>query len=664
MQSLKFRQIHLDFHTSEKIGGIGSQFDQKQFQEALKIGHVNSITLFSKCHHGWAYHPSKANVRHPHLDFDLLGAQIQAAHEIGVKTPVYLSAGLDEKVARQHPEWLFRYKDETTTWAKSFDEPGFHLFCFNSPYLEVLLAQIEEVVSTYEADGIFLDIVQPKPCYCQHCVNQLLAEGKDPYNHQAASDLGERVYSNYTARVREVIDKHRPGLPVFHNAGHIPKGRSDLAAMNTHLEIESLPTGGWGYDHFPLSAKYVSNGNQEFLGMTGKFHTMWGEFGGFKHPNALRYETALTIAMGGKCSVGDQLHPLGAMDLATYDLIGKAYAEVEAKEPWCDGVRPVADIAILSAESLDVDKAVSHDVQYKMDIGANRMLLQSHFLYTIIDGEADFSAYKVLILPDEIHLEGKLLDKVKAYQAGGGKLLVTGTSALSELNKTFTLDLGLKWLDHNTNSPNYYKPTIWQGSNLATSMVMYSASEKIGLTTGTSLGVMEASYFNRSTFEFCSHQHAPSTMGLSSPGMVTTGSTIYIPWKIFSEFAEIGSLHLREMVTHALDILLDGQKTLDVHLPSQAVVSYMHQEDQKRHVLHLLYGSPVLRGHSKVTGKAIEVIEDLMPVPKTLVDLRMKSEVKRVYLAPQLEDIPFKQDKGTVTIEVPSFTCHQMVVVE
>ncbi len=35
--------------------------------------------------------------------FDLLGAQIEAAHEIGVKTPVYLSAGLDEKIARQHP---------------------------------------------------------------------------------------------------------------------------------------------------------------------------------------------------------------------------------------------------------------------------------------------------------------------------------------------------------------------------------------------------------------------------------------------------------------------------------------------------------------------------------------------------------------------------------
>lgn len=98
---MNFRQVHLDFHTSEKIDGIGSCFSKEQFQDALKRGHVNSITVFSKCHHGWAYHPSEANEMHPGLKFDLLDAEIKAAHEIGVKTPVYLSAGFDEKIAAQ-----------------------------------------------------------------------------------------------------------------------------------------------------------------------------------------------------------------------------------------------------------------------------------------------------------------------------------------------------------------------------------------------------------------------------------------------------------------------------------------------------------------------------------------------------------------------------------
>ena len=149
---MRFRQVHLDFHTSEHISGVGSGFDKKQFQEALKTGNVDSITLFAKCHHGWMYYPSDVAEMHPHLKFDLLGAQIEAAHEIGVKTPVYISAGLDEKMARLHPEWLFRYPDESMSWARDFTEPGYHILCMNTPYLDYLIKQIEEVCRLYDAD--------------------------------------------------------------------------------------------------------------------------------------------------------------------------------------------------------------------------------------------------------------------------------------------------------------------------------------------------------------------------------------------------------------------------------------------------------------------------------------------------------------------------------
>ena len=98
---MRFRQVHLDFHTSEDIENIGGEFSREQFQACLKMGHVDSITLFSKCHHGWAYHPSHANKIHPNLHFDLLHEQIEAAHELGIKTPVYLSAGFDERIARE-----------------------------------------------------------------------------------------------------------------------------------------------------------------------------------------------------------------------------------------------------------------------------------------------------------------------------------------------------------------------------------------------------------------------------------------------------------------------------------------------------------------------------------------------------------------------------------
>ena len=107
MNVLPQRQVHLDFHTTESIDNIGSRFDKKQFQSCLKKGHINSITVFAKCHHGWAYFPSETNEIHPGLHgFDLLSAQLEACKEIGVQAPIYISAGFDQKYLVEHPEHL------------------------------------------------------------------------------------------------------------------------------------------------------------------------------------------------------------------------------------------------------------------------------------------------------------------------------------------------------------------------------------------------------------------------------------------------------------------------------------------------------------------------------------------------------------------------------
>ncbi|MFM7582116.1 MAG: hypothetical protein ACKO9F_05235, partial [Caldilinea sp.] len=53
---LPYREIHLDFHTSEEIPAIGADFDPDEFAETLVNAHVNSITCFARCHHGWIYY--------------------------------------------------------------------------------------------------------------------------------------------------------------------------------------------------------------------------------------------------------------------------------------------------------------------------------------------------------------------------------------------------------------------------------------------------------------------------------------------------------------------------------------------------------------------------------------------------------------------------------
>lgn len=653
---MRFRQVHLDFHTSEHIEDIGKKFDKKQFQTALKKGHINSITLFSKCHHGWAYHPSKANEIHPHLDFDLLGAQIQAAHEIGVKTPIYLSAGLDEKITHRHPEWLVRNLDESTTWAKDFTEPGYHKMCMSSPYLDYLVKQIEEVCKNYDADGIFLDIAGVQPCYCQNCIAEREELGLNPYDENDVLKHAEMVYKRYAEKTREAVDKYKPNLPLFHNGGHIRQGRRDLVNYNTHLELESLPTGGWGYDHFPFSARYCQGLGVDYLGMTGKFHGSWGEFGGFKHPNALRFEVALAAANGAKCSVGDQLSPSGEMDMVTYDLIGSAYSELEEKEEWLDNVESVADIAIISPEAYVGD--LSTGQMTKVDdsgSGVCRIMLEGKYLFDVIDFESDLNKYKVIILPDVIRADTDFAKRLREFCDCGGKVLATGKSALYENSNEFCLNLGAEWIKENPYKPDYFRPLEKIKDMGDTGYIMYGNGEKIRCI-GNELGIRENPYFNRTRAHFCSHQHTPNSCEYGGAGMTEGKDGIYIAWNIFADYAQSGKLHLKQMAIFALDRLLDSAKTLKTNLPAQGIVTLMKQSD--RLICHLLYASPVKRGNG------IEVIEDIVPIYNVELAIKTDKKINKVYLAPQKEDIDFTYENGYISVKLDKIECHQMVVFE
>lgn len=652
-----FRQVHLDFHTSECIPEIGARFDRKQFQETLKKGHVNSINLSAKSLDGWAYFDAKTNERHPGLDFNLLDEEISAAREIGVITNLYVSCGCDEKMARRHPEWLRRDRNNETVWAKSFDEPGYHQFCFNTPYLDYLLPQIEEILLRYgeSCHGLWLDIVGVRECYCPSCVAAARERGIDPEKKEEMALLWEESYRRYTDAVEAIVQKLRPGCLIFHNGGHIRRGRRDLAYRNTHLDIESLPTGGWGYQHLPLSARYAQTLGMEYTSMTGRFHTTWGEFGGYKHPNALRYEAALSIANGAKVCVGDHLHPDGRFDEVAYALIGRAYGEVEEKEAWCRAVTSVADVALLSTEAVGEQNGEEDEERTSpSDSGCVRMLLEGKYLYDVIDTEAELSAYKAVILPDSVTPDGALTEKLRAYAAAGGKVLATGASCVDPDGK-FVLDLGAVYEGVSGYSPTYCRPTFRPEPLEEGTYVVYGKAYTVRAAEGARvLGFLQNPYFNREAYRFCSFLHTPPKAEDVSAGITVGRDGGYVAWDLFEAYDKTGEFIYKRMFAELLDTLLGDRKTLETDLPAQGIVTLMDQKSERRLVNHLLYASPVKKGET-------EVIEDILPVYDVSVTLRTEREIRKVTLVPQMEELPFRREGTTVRYRVPRLECHQMV---
>ncbi len=646
----RFRQVHLDFHTSPDIPDIGSEFNKEEFQNTLKEGFVDSITVFSKCHHGYSYHPSKVNEVHPNLKFDLLKAQLDACAEIGVKAPVYISAGFDEKDAVAHPEWLHHDK---SAGAEHFNflNPGYHLMCLNSGYLDKLLAEVEEVMVNYNPCEIFLDIVGERVCYCSKCRTDMKKLGLSYKNDDDAKKFGKIVYRNYLDRVYELVKKYNPNTTIYQNSGHLSMGRRDLVDTLEHFELESLPTGGWGYDHFPMSASYARSFKENYLGMTGKFHGTWGEFGGFKHPNALIYETSLSLAQGAGCSIGDQMHPEGRLNKSTFRLIGASYKQVQEKEPWCKGAVNIADIAVLSAESMGYERNSDETLA---DVGANRILLESKRLYNFIDINEDFSKYKLIIMPDFIRFNSELETKAKDYLSAGGKLIISGISGLNA-NNEFCIDAGVKYMGKNEFTPTYFLPDF-DTVNGQTEYLMRGELHNFENIDADVFAFAQNPYFNRTAEHFCSHQHAPNNRELTYSAATFKGNVAYIGWEAFSAYAKYGDFHIKELLCFAIDTLLADDMTLRVkNLPDRGVVTLTKQNDRK--IVHLLFA------HTTKRGRNTEVIEDIVPIYN--IDVTVKcNKPEKVMLVPQCKEIAFEYCGDRVKFTVDEVYIHQMISIE
>lgn len=654
--TLRFRQIHLDFHTSERIPAVGQDFDPDAFAQTLREAAVDSVTCFSRCHHGLIYHDTKFDARHPGLKTNLLPQMIEACHQRDIRVPVYVTVGFDEFQYQRHPEWQEIGPDGKPQWAGPLTAM-WHKLCLNvEPYLGYVVAQTREMLDTVPADGVFFDIMLQGPCVCMYCLRGMQAEGIDPANQAARIAYGQTRLLAAKQRLFSAVRERSADCPVFFNSGHVsPAFRSHLDLFS-HLEIESLPSGGWGYDHFPTTVRYARNLGLDTLGMTGRFHKMWGDFGGYKNPAALAYECYSALAEGSKCSVGDQLHPRGVLDPATYGLIGGVYRSVRDKEPWCVDARPVTEIAVFNPEAVgaqdaQVDSALA---------GAYLMLAEGKHQFDVVDGENDWSRYAVLILPDKIPLDTDLAAKVNAFVAEGGQLILSHKAGLNvaEGERFLVDEMPCEYVGEGRFCPDYVEP----GTELAQGIapvphVMYDRGTEVSpIDDADILAHVWWPYFNREWDHFCSHLHAPAEERSDFAAALRRGRITYFAHPVFGMYKRHGNRICRQLVLNALARALP-EPLIQSNAPGTARFSLLRQEDEKRHILHVLHYIPENRYGD------VPVIEDVIPLHQVEVTLRLPG-ASRVQSVPDGAAIPHEPSPHGVRFTIPVVHGHAMVAID
>lgn len=661
------RQVHLDFHTPALPFPLGKNFDREVFQKILINAQVTSITLTGRCHHGFIYYDTNLAAKHPQMQGDFLMEQVDACHEIGLKAPIYLSVGWDAFMAEKHPEWLERQPDGQMYGFEDYGQlsPGWKTLCFNTGYLDYLKAQILDTMKHFQGklDGLFFDIVWQDPCCCNQCKAQMLEQGMDPTSLSDRKQFARTTEKKLKEELFQLIKEQQADCPIFFNEGNIlPTIRPSLSQYS-HLEIESLPSGEWGYQHFPTVVRYAKNLGKEYVGMTGKFHKVWADFGSYKNLAALEYESFLAVAHGASCSIGDQMYPDGTLQPATYRLIGQVYQQVAKIETYNYGSQAVTELAILHP-------GIVEEVEEKVDLslaGAVNMLNEGHYQFDIVDDQMSWSQYRLLILPDKLTVSAKLATKISAYLNQGGKILASYRSGLGQ-EGNFLPEWGIDFVAKNPYVPTYGEFATDFFSEDIEELVFHGESLLVNLIQGSVLGEEIRPMYNRTYQHYYSHFQAPRDQKSGYPVITATDDVCYFSMPLFEMYKIHGVHQYKTLIFAGIDYLLQGEKFVTSNLPSTADVVINHQEKEQQIIVNLLHYVPQRKALELDTiEEAISLYHIQMSLDKVGIAQRIGKNtisMTKVHSVSSEQIIEWQENQETLELTIPKIDGYEMIVVE
>lgn len=652
----RYRQVHLDFHTSPMVPVIGSDFDADAFGDMLVEARVNSITLFAKCHHGHLYYDTTHPARHPGMkkDFSLLGEQLEALRRRGIRSPIYLSVQCDEFAASTHPEWRVVLPDGRL--AGSPLDACWHIVDMSSPYQDYLATQISEVLKLFSpVDGIFLDMCWDQESISNWAIDGMLKANLNPEKHEDRVRYSHNVSLSYMARYKGMIDaaSKKHAVPVAFNSRPLWNLAEERKFLR-HIEIEALPTGAWGYTYFPLNVRYVRNFGLPILGMTGRFHKSWADFGGLKPLAALMYECCQMIAHGACCSIGDQLHPRGVLDAGAYELIGSVYEHIEKCEPFCIGAKPVTDIAVLRAPEIGYYPSPGNANE-----GALKALSQLRHQFDFLPYDADFGKYKTVIVPETVKLDASLVARLKKFIIRGGGVLLSGTSGFNEKGRPVLDELqGVSSKGESPFATTYmrFRGSFAEGIASNTDHVMYERGHRLQPKAGAKgfVRIVEP-YFERSYAHFSSHCQTPGDKLSPYAAVVMKGRVATTAFPLFMAYATHGNIACRHLIGKCLDMLLP-KPLIKIGGPSFLESTVARQG--KRHVVHLLSYAPIRR------TQTLDIVEEASLVKDLPISLLLSKAPKTVVEQPSGKSLTFAYRNGRAELILPELNGHTMIVFE
>jgi hypothetical protein len=653
-----WRKIHLDFHNTAHIGKIGEKFNADEFGDRLLAGNVDSVVVFAKDMHGFFYYPSKYGPVHPGLSFDLLGEQVRACRARKIAVYAYYCTTWDHHLANTHKEWLTIKRDGSNYLPGPGQTPGWTALCLaHDGYLKLMDDHTREFVGKYELDGAWFDMAEPiaHDCYCPECKKQLAAAGKDPKDAEAQRAHKNQLFLGWHRRMRDLVRGVRPGCQVdFNDIGLACV--SQRATLLDNIDIEALPTGaGWGYFYAPMQIRYQRTFGIPVYGMSGRFVTSWADFGGLKLPQQLDVELASIVANAARCDIGDQMPPDGRLDPAVYHVIGKSYGRIKALEPFLEGAAPVTEAAMLIP-------AVPFDrLRDEYLYGMTKLMLESRLQFDVVEPGQEWERYGLVVLPDGFRPDAATVERLHAFIAQGGAVLVCHEAGLAAGATASWLErYGLIYAGASPFKPAYLVPQVqFTGDIPDYEYALYDgASQWKAAGAATSLAALGEPKFQRTAEHFTSHKQTPFDHVTDFTALARSGKVGLIAFPIGQSYYRNGYWVYRAAFEKLLGEVLP-QRLLKTNAPLSTEVTVTHQAAQKRYLVHVINYSPVRKAPPHP-----EFHEDPIALTDVTVRLNLPLKVTAARALIAGEKLRVRADRGGVAVSLARVPVSEVICLE
>lgn len=671
------RQIHLDFHTPGFVR-VGDRFEAGEFCDTLQAAEVNAVAVFALCHHGYSYFSTQTGVRHPGLDFDLFGAICEEAARRGISVIAYFSMNVNEVLAAARPEYCALSAEGRTVDRQVMQDGAVFYWTWLCPnrggWIDTFfLPHVREVLNRYPVDGLFVDmaVYLPGSCFCADCRARMADAGIDPADAQAHDGFNCASNQGVARRIRSLLDETRPGMRLqigsFNAYGEARRARD--AISDFYVESLAYQT-GWQY--FPMAARYVRNFDLPVIGYTGRFLRNWGDFGSVVSAHQMKLQTGMHLLAGTASGIGDHLHCNGRLNKAVYERIGETFRFVKARQPYCVGMLPAREIALIvspgvqgAACTLDRNPVAREMIDACQ--GAAKLMPELHFQYDLLDPDRSLEGYAAVVVTDD-RFDAPFARKCREFAEGGGWVIV-GAHALwprdPEARGAWAEITGIRsfsFSDHEGEFIELTDPMLVSPDIPAMPHRVHErAVDAVWTDDLAAPAVTWRSPNARTETQFYGHYHGPPVTA-AGPAIglrrVGAGGFVLIRPQLFASYLNTGYCVHRAIVRNLLNALLPVQRrVLRSNAPSLVEFAFGAKD-----------GRLVLQAQPFVADRrdrfSFESANEPVVFHDVHVELFNVRDVTRVRNPVTGDDLDFAPTGHGTRIELPPFHEHLVALVE